>query len=697
MPARRALRRSLALRVGLSLACLAGAALPLLGPASPVHAASPDTSQGQRRGLVHPRAAAGVAVPAASSTNLAYGGGSAGQGVTTGHPQVYLVFWGSQWGSVTSLLGPVTLSGDPRGVAPYLQGFFAGLGTNGETWDGVATQYCQGVAAGSASCPATAAHVAYPTGGALAGVWVDSGAAAPVSATWQQIAQEALNAAGHFGNTAAAANRNAQYFVVSATGTHPDGFGPGGSFCAWHGDAATSAGTIAFTNFPYIPDLGASCGANGVNAGAGGLLDGVSMVAGHEFAETLTDQYVGWGWSDAAGEEAADKCDWWAPGKATDLALASGSFAVQAIWGNDAGGCQLAHPIVTTAAGGGPSVSLLNPGGLVAWLGTTVNLALSGLDSAGSPLTYSATGLPAGLFMNSSTGVISGVASGPGSYTVTVVATDAGGASSSVTFTLTVTAPPAAGRAGYWMLGAAGAVYPFGPAPGIGSAPVGAGQTAVAIASSPSGNGYWVAGSGGAVYAFGDARFFGSGPALQAGEHITSISAIPDGSGYWLFSDRGRVFPFGAAEPYGDMGGHALNGPVLGGIATPSGHGYYLVASDGGIFAYGDAQFEGSMGGHHLNQPVVGLVPVPGGGGGYWLVASDGGTFAFGGAGFQGSMGGKHLNRPIIGMVPYGNGYLMVASDGGIFDFSNTAFAGSLGGQALPAPIVAVTALLGGS
>ncbi|MDE3069921.1 MAG: hypothetical protein KGJ43_04255, partial [Acidobacteriota bacterium] len=37
-----------------------------------------------------------------SSTNLHYGGGVGGIGVTSGPERVYVVFWGSQWGSETT-------------------------------------------------------------------------------------------------------------------------------------------------------------------------------------------------------------------------------------------------------------------------------------------------------------------------------------------------------------------------------------------------------------------------------------------------------------------------------------------------------------------------------------------------------------------------------------------------------------------
>ncbi|HVE45204.1 MAG TPA: S8 family serine peptidase [Acidimicrobiales bacterium] len=252
-------------------------------------------------------------------------------------------------------------------------------------------------------------------------------------------------------------------------------------------------------------------------------------------------------------------------------------------------------------------------------------------------------------------------------------------------------AVPASDRAGYWMVGAAGAVYAFGEAAHIGNAPVPPGQTVTNVAVTPSGNGYWLVTAAGAVYAFGDAAYLGGSPSRRPGETVTSISPHPGGGGYWLFTNQGRAIAYGTARHFGDVGALRLNGPVLGSVATPSGDGYYMVATDGGIFAFGDARFRGSMGGRPLNGPVVGLAPDPDGSG-YWLVASDGGIFAFD-SGFRGSMGGSRLNRPVTGMVAYGDGYLMVASDGGIFSFSAKPFVGSLGATPPPTPIVGVAAL----
>ncbi len=314
-----------------------------------------------RHGLVQ---TLGTSVPNLGLNNLSYGGGTGGVGVTTGAPRVYLVFWGSQWGTQgTDAQGYATFSGDPQNTAPVLQGFFKGLGTNGESWSGVMTQYCEGVASGSTSCPASSAHVGYPTGGALAGVWADPSAPAPAQATGNQIGSEAVKAAGHFGNTTAASNRNVQYVILSPTGTHPDGFNTTtGQFCAWHdytGDTSLSGGApgspygpLAFTNAPYVTDMGSSCGSNFVNPGPGGVDDGVTIVEGHEYAETITDQFPAGGWTDLTGNENGDKCAWISSGQgaAQNITLSTGSYPVQSTWANDfgggQGGCEVSHPTV---------------------------------------------------------------------------------------------------------------------------------------------------------------------------------------------------------------------------------------------------------------------------------------------------------------------------------------------------------------
>jgi serine protease len=427
----------------------------LLAPGAGAHGKAPLYSGGApyRHGAVPFRGRQVPQSPATSANDLNYGGGIGGVGVTTGPEKVYLVFWGSQWGTQgTNSAGNFTYSGDPQGVAPDLQAFMKGLGTGGELWSGVMTQYCDGVATGSQSCPSSnTQHVGYPTGGALAGVWEDTSAAAPSAATAHQLAQEAENAATHFGNTTTSSNRDVQYVIVSPTGTNPDNYQTGG-FCAWHdysGDSTMDGGgavggpTLAFTNLPYIPNAGSSCGQNFVNAGSAGTLDGVTIVEGHEYAETVTDQFPAGGWTDSSGAENGDKCAWISSGQGAsqNITLTTGTFAVQSTWANDfnggAGGCEISHPIVTNPTTN--TVTVTNPGNQTSTVGTAVSLQIHATDSAsGQTLTYSATGLPAGLSINSSSGLISGTPTTASTYSVTVKATDTTGASGSASFTWTV-------------------------------------------------------------------------------------------------------------------------------------------------------------------------------------------------------------------------------------------------------------------
>ena len=280
-----------------------------------------------------------------------------------GQPKIYVVFYGSQWGTDTVTGGYDTFSGDPQGLAPRLEALYAGLGTNGEGWSGVLTQYCDGVANGTTTCAASAVHIPYPSANVLSGVWYDSSVASPANATGNQLALEANAAAFHFGNTTQALNRNAQYIIVSPTGTHPDGFNtPSGNYCAYHdyntdptisgGAAPSTYGTFAWTNQPYLLDLGASCGANYVNAGTAGLLDGVTIVAGHEYAESMTDLWPSGGWyASSSGKENGDLCAWvgtGGTGGAQNVAFATGSFPMQGSLSNATNACAIAAATVST-------------------------------------------------------------------------------------------------------------------------------------------------------------------------------------------------------------------------------------------------------------------------------------------------------------------------------------------------------------
>jgi hypothetical protein len=87
------------------------------------------------------------------------------------------------------------------------------------------------------------------------------------------------------------------------------------------------------------------------------------------------------------------------------------------------------------------TVTVTNPGNQTGTVGTAASLQISATDSAsGQTLTYSATGLPAGLSVNASTGLISGTPTTAATSSVTVTAKDTTGASGSASFTWTISA-----------------------------------------------------------------------------------------------------------------------------------------------------------------------------------------------------------------------------------------------------------------
>jgi hypothetical protein len=96
-----------------------------------------------------------------------------------------------------------------------------------------------------------------------------------------------------------------------------------------------------------MTDAGGNCGENSVNSGSGGVLDGVSIVEGHELAESITDPLLN-AWFDAGGNEIGDKCAWTSLANVTTY---GGTFAMQPLWSNAANGCVL-HP-------GGPSLNVV--------------------------------------------------------------------------------------------------------------------------------------------------------------------------------------------------------------------------------------------------------------------------------------------------------------------------------------------------
>jgi hypothetical protein len=98
-------------------------------------------------------------------------------------------------------------------------------------------------------------------------------------------------------------------------------------------------------------------------------------------------------------------------------------------------------------------VSIINPGAQTTAVGGSVAFQVQAIDTATGTLSYSATGLPTGLSISSSTGVISGTATTAGSSSVTVTAKDTTGVTGSATFAWTVAAGSGGGCTAAQLLG----------------------------------------------------------------------------------------------------------------------------------------------------------------------------------------------------------------------------------------------------
>ncbi len=233
-----------------------------------------------------------------SMANMTYGGGP-----LLLNPKVYLVLWGN-WQTADSF-----------GEAGYLNRFFAGVG--GTSWASTLTQY------------SSRSGAITNTPNILKGVWNDT-TTPPASLSDSVAAQEALAARQHF--LGGISDPDALFVVAT-----PENVANGvQGACAWH-NAAT--GGIPYVALPYLANY-TPCGAQMF----GSALDGVSIVAGHELAEAMTDPEPWTGWADLSKQEIGDKCGWDGLYQAQ---LANGTYPMQPVWSNAIAGCAPWQPMTS--------------------------------------------------------------------------------------------------------------------------------------------------------------------------------------------------------------------------------------------------------------------------------------------------------------------------------------------------------------
>ncbi len=220
-------------------------------------------------------------------------------------PKIDIVYWG--WQNIPDS------NADPSDIYDYMNGFFNAIGGGG--WINTDTQYY-----GSNGYVAN-------TNPQLGSVVYDT-STPPNPYSDSDVQNEAQAAANYLGD----ANTSVNYIVVTPSGYTTSGFGS--QWCAYH----SYTGSVSYTDMPYIPDAGSGCGQGSVNYP--GTNDGVSIVGGHEEAETQTDPQPSSGWVDSSGAEIGDKCAW------VNLMnnSAAGNYPTQPLWDNAISGCAQSGP-----------------------------------------------------------------------------------------------------------------------------------------------------------------------------------------------------------------------------------------------------------------------------------------------------------------------------------------------------------------
>jgi Zn-dependent metalloprotease len=107
---------------------------------------------------------------------------------------------------------------------------------------------------------------------------------------------------------------------------------------------------------------------------------------------------------------------------------------VKAAWDAVSVPAQSADPTCSSTGG----VTVTNPGNKTGTVGTALPSFTLSASGGTAPYTWSATGLPAGVTLGSSTGTVSGTPTASGTFNVTATATASAGGSGSTSFTITV-------------------------------------------------------------------------------------------------------------------------------------------------------------------------------------------------------------------------------------------------------------------
>lgn len=238
-----------------------------------------------------------------------------GNGPVLVKPKAFIIFWG--YGTY----------GDPDGVAALLKKYSKVMGGSGH--NNIYTQYYEK----SGSKTINIKDEKKQFGGA----WMDNTNPVPTSPTDAQVAAEALQGVAHFGY-----HQNASYIVATPTGHSSSGFKT--QWCAYHSATYSGGKLVSYTNLPYMPDAGANCGASIISPPSDetGVDEGVTIVEGHEYGESVTDPNPPTGWYNGAEGEIGDICAW--QDIENDPFAKSTSYTMQPMFSNATQSCVQSYP-----------------------------------------------------------------------------------------------------------------------------------------------------------------------------------------------------------------------------------------------------------------------------------------------------------------------------------------------------------------
>jgi hypothetical protein len=199
-------------------------------------------------------------------------------------PKFYLIFWDYK------------KYGDPNKLEPLLIAYTQSMG--GSSHNEIETQYYE-------KSHGKKKHITNPAD-QYGGSWDDE---APIAKnpTDAQVAAEALKAVAHFGY-----DPNGVYVVATPHNHSEADFGS--VWCSYHSETYDNKELVPYANLPYMTDAtenGKKCGADIVPPppDENGKDEGMTIFAGHEYGESITDPDAYTAWWGVNGE-IADPCIW---------------------------------------------------------------------------------------------------------------------------------------------------------------------------------------------------------------------------------------------------------------------------------------------------------------------------------------------------------------------------------------------------